>query len=496
MKTKKFAIYAVALVLTVLCVVSCNKNNDDDEIVVYNSVSTSTVLIDGFNLVANSDVMENLDSVFFTIDLDNFTIYNADSLPVGTDITALQVNMTFDSAVGEAEFSITDASVQDDTTFVYTSTEPEIDFTGNVKVKVTSLDGTLTKTYSVKVNVHQMEPDSLYWNKNMRRNLPGAGSKITAQKMTGQLGGYFHLVATDGKYVLSVAKSLASNEWDSQEVEFPMTPNVATFTATDEALYILSDAGELYESTDGLTWDSCDVKWTWISGNYGDRVLGVLNDAGEYKYDEYPRRDGFKPSEIDDNFPVSASSPMVYADNDWVLSPQGMIAGGRLADGTYSNAIWGYDGIVWGRISDTRLAPVLPEVEAPIMFSYFSFDTNTLNLRISEHPTLFFMGGRDASGVVNEQTYVSLDQGILWAEGTDLVQLPNYIPAPIGAQVFVEELMLTRGAAAPARAGAVKPVTEWPCPFIYVVGGCDEDGNVQNSIWRGAINRLTFVPIY
>ena len=37
---------------------------------------------------------------------------------------------------------------------------------------------------------------------------------------------------------------------------------------------------------------------------------------------------------------------------------------------------------------------------------------------------------------------------------------------------------------------------EWDCPYIYLVGGRDANGRVNNSIWRGAINRLTFVPLF
>ena len=66
---------------------SCNKDNDNDDSYSYSS-STQTTLVTGFALQADAKVLSNLDSVHFTVDFDRGLIYNADSLPKGTDISA------------------------------------------------------------------------------------------------------------------------------------------------------------------------------------------------------------------------------------------------------------------------------------------------------------------------------------------------------------------------------------------------------------------------
>lgn len=43
---------------------------------------------------------------------------------------------------------------------------------------------------------------------------------------------------------------------------------------------------------------------------------------------------------------------------------------------------------------------------------------------------------------------------------------------------------------------AIKPVTSWECPYIYLIGGVNEYGELNNNIWRGVINRFTFKPLY
>ena len=42
-------------------------------------------------------MLAHLDTIFFTIDLNKGQIYNADSLPVGTDVSALIANISFDN---------------------------------------------------------------------------------------------------------------------------------------------------------------------------------------------------------------------------------------------------------------------------------------------------------------------------------------------------------------------------------------------------------------
>ena len=121
----------MAMTLSSLSVlVSCNNKEKDDDTYTY-STSTQTTLVTGFALQADAEVLANLDSVHFTIDYDNGLIYNADSLPVGTDISALKVTVNFLNTIHSAVFNITGATYQSDTTINYTtSMTKSLDFTG------------------------------------------------------------------------------------------------------------------------------------------------------------------------------------------------------------------------------------------------------------------------------------------------------------------------------------------------------------------------------
>lgn len=80
-------------------IVSCNKK-DDDSSEVLKDETVASVAVSSFSLRANKNIMQNLDSVFFSIDLDRGIIYNADSLPKGTDISKLTVNIGFKETPG------------------------------------------------------------------------------------------------------------------------------------------------------------------------------------------------------------------------------------------------------------------------------------------------------------------------------------------------------------------------------------------------------------
>ena len=76
-------IAAVAAGLT-----SCNTDS-----YYYTEANYTGAPVTSFSLKSNKDVLANLDSVFFSIDLVNGRIFNAEPLPKGTDITKLPVTV-------------------------------------------------------------------------------------------------------------------------------------------------------------------------------------------------------------------------------------------------------------------------------------------------------------------------------------------------------------------------------------------------------------------
>lgn len=498
MKKRLTAIYVVLLaMLGSLFAGSCN-NSTSDTAEYYVTVSTTSTLVSSFRLGANTKVLANLDSIPFTIDQERGLIYNADSLPKGTDVSHLNVSVTFAQTVSTSRFHVTGGKVMKDSTFTYTSaTQDSIDFTGDVVLTVVSNDQQHTRNYIVKVNVHTVEPDTLTWNRSLRRDLPGLTGTATAHRMVrqGADGNFYSLLVQGAETKLMTAAHPTEGVWSTVTTSLPFTPLVESFAASNDALYLLDTGHQLMRSTDGgASWTSCGVTWYSISGGYNDLVLGVEQDGDTFKHDIWPRPDGFSPTAIDDDFPISGSSPLMAASNTWSESQQAMMAGGVKQDGSYSSDVWGFDGHVWGRITIGTPSWKLPEVKGAVLIPYFTCDIDKKTYVATRFPTWILLGGTLADGKPNSVVYTSRDQGLRWSKGDTGLQLPAYMTAPTGAQAFVVNTTFSNKKSAPRRIARLDD--EWQCPYIYLAGGYTTKGKLLTDIWVGVLTRLKFREIY
>ncbi len=476
---------------------SCNKSKDDDDVYTY-STSTQTTLVRAFGLQADAEVLASLDSVHFTIDYEKGLIYNADSLPVGTDISGLKVTVEFLNTVSSAVFNITGATSQADTTIEYTpAMSKKLDFTGKTVLTVTSQDKSQVKDYEIKVLVHKVNPDLLVWPQEWRRDLPGYQSDAIGHKAVKQADELYRIMVYDGQECeLLTASSPNQGTWDRQIIDLPFVPKVASFTAADEALFILAQDGTLYTSVDGMDWTSCGVTWHSVLGAYDGRLLGIMAGTdGIYYHDEYPRSDGFICSLVEDGFPVSHSSSMIQTDNTWTVNQQAMIVGGYDSEGNLLSDVWGYDGIHWGKINNSH-SHSLPALADATLFSYYTYKALPGVRRYGRQQTWFVMGGRQADGTLNGNIYLSNTQGIVWAKADSTIAQPDNMPKFYGAQAFVNFETLTASIANNMPRRIQSPVTTWECPFIYLMGGYNDQGALLPYTWRGVYNRMTNYPVY
>jgi len=492
-----YLVLTMAVLLSSITVLdSCKKDKDEDDTTYTYSTSRQTTLVTVFSLQSDNEVLSNLDSVYFTIDYDNGLIYNADSLPVGTDITELKVSLKFLNTVSSAVFNITGATEQSDTTIDYTSsTNSELDFTGKTVLTVTSADRSQTKDYTVKVLVHKMNPDTLIWPESWRRDLPGYSNNIIGHKAV-QHGDRYMIMAYDGQECnILTASAPSQGTWDKQTISLPFVPQVQSLTVADEELYILGEDGLLYTSRDGVEWMSCGVKWHSLLGAFNGKVLGVMGDAEQgYFHDEYPRAEGYTASKVEDGFPVAHSSDMIETDNEWTISQQAIIVGGVDSNGKVLGDVWGYDGTRWGKINNTY-STTLPAMTDATLFSYYTYKSLPGVRRYALQQTWYVMGGKLADGSLNGTIYVSNTQGITWAKGGTILTQPGYMHKFYGAQALVNSETLTANISAmPRRISS--PVVTWDCPYIYLFGGFNDQGALLPSVWRGVYNRLTNSPVY
>ena len=435
MTLRKFAI-ALAVITAAAGIVACNSSSyEDTEIVLSSSTGVKT-----FSLEENDSVMANLDSVFFSIDLVAGKIFNADSLPFGTKVTALVPKITLMNGATTVELKVKREN-NTDTVYNYLENSTEaIDFTNPVTLHITSANGASERNYTISVNVHKVKSDSLTWDEQARTTLPTTFKAPAAQR-TVRKGDNFYCLTTQGNdYEIGIHTgdiagmngALPSTaDWQIKKVTFPFTPQINSFAASDDALYILADDGTMWTSTDeASSWTATPMKWHAIYGGYLTSILGSVNTENGWMIQAYPSGNLMT---MPDGMPVSNTSVPVCYSFPMSNNPQALFVGGRKADGTLSADTWGFDGNSWAKVSKRPLAVPLEDVA---IVSYVTFAEST-GLSYSEYPSIVAFGGRDASGNPNSVVYASNDYGFNWVKADDMMQLPEALGAFSNAQAYV-----------------------------------------------------------
>ncbi len=456
--------------------VGCNTSSEELEYEM-----PSSALVKSFSLSSDSKVLDNLDKVFFSIDLANSRIFNAHSMPYGTKTDKLVPVITTGGA--SAVELVVPRPGQSDTTYNYiTNSTDSIDFSnGAVKLKIQSLDESVTMIYTIDVNVHKVKSDSLCWGSVAYAALPTNLAKIDAQHTLKFKGKAYCLTVFGNDACLSTSSNPATDAWVHESVNFGFVPQVETFRASSDALYILDLEGMLYKSTDyGVTWASTGKHFEYLIGGYADRILGTRNDNGKWVIVDSNGTETAAPSD----FPVTGTSVPIEYGFPMSASRQLTIVGGRMASDELSADAWGYDGSNWARLSSNE--PLPEGFEGVTVVPYYVFEENEYWVATKE--SIFVaIGGRAWDGECNDTTYITYDYGMSWQKASELMQLPSEIPAMAGAQALVFSSQLGSRAS--------QAITSWECPYIYMFGGEAANGETYNTVWRGVINRLSFKPL-
>lgn len=502
---RRFPIYAVLAMAATMIGAGCNSDSDTDDYPTEDPAENA-VMVNSFNLVKNDSILSDLDSVFFSIDLDRALIYNADSLPKDTKVDRLQLNIGLPT-VSKAEITMPNDRGVDTVVNYLTSSSDSINFSrGSVKLHLESYNGKYKRDYTISVNVHKMVPDSMVWGELSTSKLPTSLASVSEQRTVEYQGKALCFTGNSGTYCRATADD-PSGSWTKESVTLPSGARLETLTAGSSKLFITDSGDNLYESSDmGSTWSATGAKMSHIYGCIDDKAIGVTANGNAYNYSTYPAS---TVSAVIDGCPVKATSPALVFTSEWSDMPMLIVAGGTDAEGNTAGGTWAYDGTQWAKISMSGIPPL----EAPVVVPYYAYKGDKY-WKMTKQTVLLAIGGFTSDKAVNRTVYLSYDRGVHWEKAPQLLQLPKtFIPGAYAqALVFDTEYTATPTVAAWARAEqvripswyilgnrvssrATKPITAWECPFVYLFGGIDDSGNLNNRIYRGVINRLTFKPL-
>lgn len=207
------------------------------------------------------------------IDQLNNRIYNADSLPINTQVD----KVVFSTLTGTSSLAIQSIYNGNDTLFVKTDST---DFRTPRTVKVWSADGTMSRDYTFEVNVHKEEADSFVW----KLMAEGTGSLIAdfVESRAVAKGETLYVFGktADGSIRLATAPT-ATGTFDNTLT--PTTSNGASIDVQSVLLcggtfYALA-GGNLVSSTDGQEWTAASSAQSFaaLAGCSADSIYAATS---------------------------------------------------------------------------------------------------------------------------------------------------------------------------------------------------------------------------
>ena len=200
-------------------------------------------------------------SYVFSINQQTGEVFNADSLPYGTEVDSVMINMQLS---GYAQIYV-------DSTDSYEGflTTDLIDFTTPRKFRITSADSEYHRDYTVSVNVHQVEPEMMKWSDEY------LSDNVLVPLRALEFDGKMCLFGKkDTELLLATTVMFGAPSWVCEAITgLPETVDFSTVHCFSGALYVVAGDG-LYTSLDGKVWSLC------YGGSGLIAIVGASDDEG------------------------------------------------------------------------------------------------------------------------------------------------------------------------------------------------------------------------
>lgn len=471
----------IACCLLSICFFSCNSNDSTYEIGELSpdgQITNFKIASKAVN-ATDSAVYPSMPRTKFTIINDGqYLIFNTDSLPQHTEIRTLKVSLSYSATPASIDLVYRDKNGADSIPETSWNTSDSVQFfkDGNngrylPDFKVIAPDGT-TRRYSVTINVHQTDPDSIRWTRvktasNDYFDLLKEGENKTIINADSTL---FYSLTNDGSkvYIYSSIVAEGAPEWNNlKETDLPDNILVESFCLADGYFVVAAADGKVYTSA-----ESGDLaQWTAYSANNVAAILGAFSDSENGTDSELlliiNKADGTsvfakaKVTNIDDateqalvpaSFPrtnfSSISGAILGLDGNYII-----VTGGTDADDNVVNRSW-----MIRKVSADKIE-VVDGYKDDLLEYKFGVTTFAYNSKMYI--------------VANDSMYTSIGYG------------SNWVKVNQKKQAF-EQGMIEYGMDKPS-------VVVDKDDFIWIFGGRFKTGaSYSAKVWRGRLNKLAY----
>ncbi len=458
-------------ILIVVIFSACNWLNNDETATVS---SNPTFLSLSFS---KSDSVPALSTARFSLvwdaTLKDSVIMNLDSLPYQTKISKVVPKFSFYSTGGYIVY-LKPALNQSADSIILTGTDT-LDFNKVIKIKNLAADKVKSRSYFIKVNVHQVLPELYQWNKVSENILPQSATKQKAVFFKEA----FLLYASSGTqnylYTSINAKSWVNKSSDLKG--FPADCNMRELIEFNSKLYVISSNSKLYSSTDGFNWTIenaliSDTNFNFVSilYIYNSKLLSVMKSKVDNSYHFATSTDATSWTVnglIPVNFPIKDFASISFTTRTKL--PKALITGGYNTNNEMLRNVWTTEnGNYWLDLSIENATHGYIAGSSIILYDN----------------KLFLYGGVDKVGKVIEKPYrVSKDDGLSWSvPDTTYNRLRQMNISATNDTTYI-----------PYQPRAYQSVITRD-NNIYLIGGENPLISVTYSdVWIGKLNRLNFL---
>lgn len=431
------------MLMAVLLMASCLNSNNGDSGTYYSDTAIIDFTLGTLNKYVHTTSSTGADSVYkekitgsnykLSIDQENHRIFNADSLPIGTDVEHV-VGSVSSLNNGVVFYK----SLISDSLFLFSS-EDSLDYSTPRSFRVFSSDGSTYEEYTVQLNVHKEEGEQFVWTRHSNNDDIAALEAMKAVTIDDRLyvygvkagktlgytttdgeswtpltelddeNAYRNLFPLDGELFTLVNGDLARSEdgitWNVAMENVPIKQLIAS---SKIELYGLSEDGKIMASRVGDPWeeDKLDEDASWLPT---EEIVSVCLPVKMTYYTDYVIIAGISPEFVDI---ASVWRKIVEYDlqgleDKWIYMSRS--DNNRFALPQLKNPVMiAYDGsiLAWG-VKDGEFSPIYQSRDNGLIWKKQSTYNLPANFNIS---TLSFTAATDGS----EIWLVSGESGEVW----------------------------------------------------------------------------------
>lgn len=447
MKYNQFKVILLSAVVVLLS--SCLGTNDPVD------ASTDPTFVS--LTFSKNDSIPKLETAVFT--LEGKTIVNLDSLPYQTRIDSVFPSFKFASS---SKLLLNDS--------VLLTGKDTVDFSLPVRIRNYAADGETYEDYTVKVNVHQVNPELYKW------------SKVTADIVTHDIVDQHAVVLNDKiLYYLNdgtTVRLYASENgyaWSNGVVaNLPADAPLRQITVLNSKMYLLHGGDKVYSSTDGQNWvnTSCEpfgYNYSTLLFVLNNKLWAIAQSTTDQKSYFTNSTDGISwnvitSAQVPANFPVRDFASVSFSTRTG--KAKALVLGGYNADNVFLKNSWSTEnGEYWVDFS----------------LENKSLDSLAAGASLIAYDNKLFLFGAMTKNVGIQGNYFrqSVNEGYSWSVPDTL---NNRLPQEYGNRMYQSVVVYKSD----------KLNKDFNANRIFVLGG-KSNSTVYSDIWTGKLNRKSFI---